>query len=580
MNNIATLCKRKLSKERGIIKKDWGGKLSVALLYPNYYRLGMSNLGFQAVYKILNDDPRIVSERAFLPETQEMYLHKRFNYPLLSLESQKPLSEFDIIAFSLSFENDYLNCLTMLDLCRFPIESKDRGDDYPLIAAGGILTFMNPEPLSDVIDCFLIGEGDVILKEFFNVYLDLKLYSEKKENCLKVLAKNVAGVYCPSLYKVEYNEEGFLASFEPLVTSVPSKVKAVKKLPFGGPLLRSQIITPFTEFSDTILVEIARGCGYSCRFCAAGYVYRPPRTINEGEIKTSLQKILAETPKLGIISPSASDVPGIEEITSFIIENGGEFSLSSLRADSLTEELINNLKKSRQKTLTIAPETGSDRLRIVINKKMTTRDIIDAIILITRTGFFHIKLYFLVGLPTENREDIQAIVSMAKSIRHHIIKECRGRKKISRIRLSINCFIPKPFTPFQWFPMETVESLKEKQRLIKKSLSEIGGVGLSFDVPKWAYVQTLLSIGDRRVGKMLLTAYKNNGNWIQAFRSSSINPDFFVYREKDLFEKLPWDFIDNNIKKSFLQDEYNLALASVESPSCNVGSCTRCGVCK
>jgi radical SAM family uncharacterized protein len=576
---IATLYRSRLAQERGTVQKDWGGRVSVALIYPNYYQVGMSNLGFQVIYGILNDNPAIVAERAFLPDGEELSEYRRTDQPLLSLESLTPLLKFDLLAFSLSFENDYLNILTILDMSKIPLMSKERGENYPLILAGGITTFMNPEPLANFIDCFLFGEGEVILKKFLQTYLDLPLSTVKKEETLRILASEVEGVYCPSLYKVEYKGDGTIASFEPLTPSIPSRVKAVKQVPFNGPLRRSRIITPFTEFSDTILVELNRGCGIGCRFCAAGYMYRPPRVIEEEEIFTSFEKILAEKNRIGLISPSVSDVPGIERLTSFILDRGGEFSVSSLRADSLTKGLIENLKRSGQKTLTIAPETGSERLRKVINKKLTTEEITEAIILIAGTGFFHIKLYFMIGLPTETGKDIKDIIGLVKSIRHYLIKESKGRKRIGRIRLSINCFVPKPFTPFQWFPMDTVDSLKEKQKTIKRTLSVEGGIGISFDVPKWAYIQTLLSMGDRRVGQMLLTTHRNNRDWKRTFRSSDINPDFFVYRARDLKERLPWDFIDHSIRKSYLKEEYNLALASIESPPCKVGDCTRCGIC-
>jgi len=579
MEKIATLLRKRLSRERGTIKKAWGGKLSVALIYPNYYTLGMSNLGFQAIYGILNDNNKIVAERVFLPEMEELSIYKATKTSLLSLESQTPLTKFHILAFSISFENDYLNMLSILDLSNIPLLSKDRQVGYPLIIAGGATTFMNPEPIADFIDCFLIGEGEVILEKFFDVYMDLQLYELKKQDALEVLARDVSGVYCPSLFHVEYNSQGWISSFEPLLPSLPAKVEVVKNMPFKGPLLRSRIVTPLTEFSDTILVELNRGCGYSCRFCAAGYFYRPPRILEKEILIESLKDILTKNIRLGLVSPSISDMPGIEDITSFIIENGGSFSASSMRADSLTEGLVENLKKSGQKTITIAPETGSERLRRVINKKTTNEDIINAVVLISKMGFFHIKLYVMIGLPTETREDIKSIVNLVKLIRHNIVKESRQRKRIGRIRLSVNCFIPKPFTPLQWLPMDTVESLKEKQRFLNKALSKEGGVSAGFDIPKWSYIQTLLSVGDRRVGRMLLTTYKNGGNWKQTLRSSDVNPDFFVYRDKDINERLPWDFIDNRIKKSFLQEEYRLALSSIESPGCNVGNCTRCGVC-
>jgi radical SAM superfamily enzyme YgiQ (UPF0313 family) len=288
---------------------------------------------------------------------------------------------------------------------------------------------------------------------------------------------------------------------------------------------------------------------------------------------------LTEKARLGLLSPSVSDVPGIENLTSRVLGKGGDFSISSLRANSLTQGLLENLKKSSQRTLTLAPETGSERLRRVINKKLTDKEIIEAVILIAKTGFFHIRLYFMVGLPTETREDVSALVGLVKRIKHHLVKESKGRKRIGMLRLSVSCFVPKPFTPFQWFPLDTVDSLKEKQRLLKRAVSDVGGVTISFDVPKWAYLQALLSLGDRRVGQMLLTAHRNGRNWKKTFQRSEINPDFFVYRPKNLNERLPWDFIDHGIKKSFLQEEYDLTLQGKESPACTVGTCTRCGVC-
>ncbi len=579
MTSVNALLRKRLSEERGTVKKDWGGKISVALIYPNHYGIGMSNLGFQVVYGILNDNPAIVSERAFLPEEEELALYKRTDQPLLSLESQKPLRVFDFLAFSLSFENDYSNVLTILELSKIPLSSSDRAEDDPLILAGGVTTFMNPEPLAHFIDCFLLGEGEVVLKQFFQAYIDHNLSAAKRQEVLRALAEVVGGVYCPSLYDVAYNEDGTIQRFAPSNPSIPSTVQAARQVPLEGPPRKSIVITPSAEFSDSILVELNRGCGYGCRFCAAGYVYRPPRLTEEGEAATLLKGLLTDKARFGLISPSASDVPGIKELTSFILGQGGDFSISSLRASSLTQDLLENLKKSSQKTLTLAPETGSERLRRVINKKLTDDEIIEAIIVIGKTGFFHIKLYFMIGLPTETREDVSAIVGLVKRIKHHLVRESKGRKRIGTIRLSVSCFVPKPSTPFQWLPLDTVGSLKEKQRLLKRAVSDVGGVTISFDVPKWAYLQALLSLGDRRVGQMLLTAHGNRGNWKKTFQSSEINPDFFVYRPKDLDETLPWDFIDHGIKKSFLQEEYNLALQGKESPSCTVGTCTLCGVC-
>jgi radical SAM family uncharacterized protein len=579
MASIAALYRKRLTQERGAITKDWGGKTTVALIYPNYYQVGMSNLGFQAVYGFLNDHPAMVAERVFLPDDDELRLYKKTSHSLLSHESQTPLLRFDLLAFSLSFENDYPNVLTILDLANIPLMSKDRGEDYPLVSAGGVATFMNPEPISDFIDFFLLGEAEVVLEKFIETFLSLRSSGLSKENALQGLAREIEGLYCPSLYKVAYKDDGSIGSFGPALPSIPPKVAVRKRADMGGFPCTSRIITPSTEFSDITLVELDRGCGTGCRFCAAGYVYRPPRLPRQEDIRGFIDEILAQNPRLGLISPSVSDIPYIEALTSHILEKGGSFTVSSLRASSLTTNLLVNLNRAEQKTLTIAIETGTDRLRRVINKKATNREILDAIARSARTGFFHLKLYFMIGLPTETREDVKGIVSLVKSIRHKVIKESKGRKRIGRIRLSINCFVPKAFTPFQWFPMDTVDSLKDKQRLLRRSLCSEGGVTISFDVPRWAYIQALLALGDRRVGRILLSTHRNGGNWKQTFRSSNINPDFFVSRQKDLDEILPWDFINHGIEKSYLKEEYHLALVATESPACVVGKCTRCGVC-
>ena len=580
--DIISLYRARLAKEKGFVKKDWGGRLSIALAYPNYYRLGMSNLGFQIVYHLLNERSDVVAERVFLPEGQEMSLHLRAGKPLLSLESQSPIQNFDVVAFSLSFENDYPNILKILDLAKIPLLSEERSAPRPFVMAGGVTTFLNPEPLARFLDFFLLGEAEANIDEFVDSFLEFAALRHDKKAFMKNLAGNVTGLYVPSLYRPEYHQDGTLKYFFPKDDQVPEKIKPAysvddKFIQEKTPL--STITTPDTEFGDKVLIELGRGCGRSCRFCAAGYVYRPPRMHRESDIIASIDSALERCDQLGLLAASVSDIPGIENITSHIVKRGYAFSVSSLRADSITQKFLDHMKQAGQRTLTIAPEAGSEKLRRVTNKHLTRDQITDSVTLISETSDFSIKLYFLIGLPTETKDDVAEIVDLVKVIKHNMVKASAPRGRIGQIRLSVNCFIPKPFTPFQWFPLEQLSSLKDKQKWLKKSLAREGGIKVSTDIPKWAYVQTLLSMGDRRVSSILLSAHKTGGDWTKALRFSDINPDFFVYRPKGLDEILPWDFIDHGITKKHLISEYKLALKAKESDVCHIGECFRCGVC-
>ena len=577
--DIVSLYRAILAREKGTVRKDWGGKLSIALAYPNFYRLGMSNLGFQVVYQIFNKRSDVVAERVFLPEGREMSLYVQSGKPLLSLESQRPLQDFDLLAFSLCFENDYVNILKILDLAKIPLLSEQRAGPCPFVMAGGITTFLNPEPIAPFIDFFLIGEAEANLDDFVDLLIVASARSPSRREVILDLARNMKGLYAPHLYEPEYNKEGTIKSFEPREPGVPEKIEAALWTPSRQEVPQSTITTPDTEFGDKVLIELSRGCGRSCRFCAAGYVYRPPRDYNKEDLRAAIDKAMGMGNQVGLLGAAVSDVEGIEELTSMITRRGGRFSISSLRADSLTHGLLECLKEARQKTLAIAPEAGSDRLRKVINKHLTKEQILESATLIASIGAFSIRLYFLIGLPTETREDISGIVDLVKAIKHRVVKESAPRGRIGDIRLSVNCFVPKPFTPFQWFPLEQISSLKEKQKFLKKSLVKEGGIKVTSDLPKWAYVQTLLSVGDRRVASMLLKAHESGGDWTKALRFSKVNPDFFVYRPKALDEVLPWDFIDHGIRKEHLIKEYELSLQEEESDICHVGQCYRCGAC-
>jgi radical SAM superfamily enzyme YgiQ (UPF0313 family) len=577
--DIESLYRSRLAGETGYVIKEAGGRLSVALVYPNKYRLGMSNLGYQAVYRLLNARADVVAERVFLPEGVEMSLYRRSGKPLMSLETSKPLYDFDVVAFSLSFEHDYLNVLKVLEIGRVALLGVDRNEDEPLVAAGGVATYLNPEPLAGFIDVFIPGDAEVTLDPFIESVLGIWQDGGDRRERLRRIAVSARSVYVPSCYVPEYGSGGGLAAFRPLSAGVPEKIHVEWAGGSGWPPACSMVLSPESEFSDMFLVETGRGCGRSCRFCAAGYVYRPPRFHPDSEIQSLVEGPVRDGRRIGLVGAAVSDVPGIERICSSICDSGGTFSLSSLRADNITGELVELLARSGQRSLSIAPESGSERLRRVINKHLTMDQLADAAGTIARAGDFTIRLYVLIGLPTETAEDRSALIRMVKELRHEIVKASASRGTIGRIRVSVNCFVPKPFTPFQWAPFAQVSMLNEARKTINRALVREGGIRVSFDVPKWAYVQALLSLGDRRAGGMLLNAHKFGGDWKKAFRYSDVNPDFFVYRPKDFDEVLPWDFLDHGIHKAFLKKEYLLALEGKESEVCRTGDCTRCGVC-
>ncbi|MEJ2586618.1 MAG: radical SAM protein [Deltaproteobacteria bacterium] len=581
--DIIALYRARLAAEKGTVIKDWGGRLSIALTYPNAYRLGMTNLGFQIVYGLLNQRSDVVAERVFLPEGEEMSLYLHSGKPLCSLETQRPLHQFDLVAFSLSFENDYPNVLRILDMGDIGPFREERPATWPLVMGGGIATFLNPEPLAPFMDVFLLGEAEENLNALVDILSEARFDGPEKGEVFSALLKRVKGVYIPSLYRPRYGRDGTLDTFSPTNPGVPERVKVPhvpKEVFCEKEVAVSTVLTPQTEFGERTLIELGRGCGRSCRFCAAGYVYRPPRVYEQRHLAACIEKAMSTSPQLGLLSAAVSDTPGIEDLTGTIVANEKRFSVSSLRADTLTRGLMSNLKASGQKSVAIAPEAGSERLRRVINKHLTRDQILSAVQTIAECGRFSLRLYLLIGLPTETGTDIAEIVDLVKKIKHHMVKFSATRGTIGKIILSLNCFVPKPFTPFQWCPLEDIGSLKAKQKHLRRSLLKVGGIKINTDLPKWAYIQALLSTGDRRVGRMLYNAHKAGGDWKKALRFSEVNPDFFVYRPKGLEERLPWDFMDHGISKAYLIKERAAALRAEESAPCDVGNCFRCGVCR
>jgi radical SAM family uncharacterized protein len=558
-----------LNEETGAIRKRRHAETTIALVYPNTYHVGMSNLGFQTVYQQLNALDDIVCERSFLPESR----FKNAN-DIITLESGRPIRHFDIVAFSISFENDFPNILTILDKAGIPLKGEEREDSHPLIVAGGVACFLNPESIGTFIDCFFIGEAEAILPHFFEIYFQ----ENDRQQRLKHVAQNVKGIYVPAFYESRYLADGTFESLAPKM-DVPQKITRVYLRDIDTAPTSSTILTPNTTFDQTHLIEVSRGCPHGCRFCGAGFVYRPPRFRSLSLLNKCMEAGVAQSNKIGLVGAAVSDLPDLDQLCRHVNPDKTTLSFSSLRADALGSSLISHLRESGVKTATIAPDAGSGRLRQVINKGICEADILNVAENLVANGIPNLKLYFMIGLPTEETEDIEAIIDLCKKIKHRFLKSSRDRKKIGEITVSINSFVPKPHTPFQWAAMNRVQLLKEKLKRIKTGLRRVSNVQVHVDIPKWAYIQALLSRGDRRVSAILEKVHTNNGNWAKTFKESLINPDFYVIRERSFDEAFPWDFIDHGIKKSFLKSEYRKAMQNKITEPCDTASCKRCGVC-
>jgi radical SAM superfamily enzyme YgiQ (UPF0313 family) len=534
-----------LSRETGTIHKDPGGRVSVCLVYPNTYHVGMSNLGFQGLYTLLNERDDVVCERAFMPDPEDMEEYERTGTEVFALESKRPLGRFDIVAFSVSFENDYLNILRILRMANIPLESAERGLVHPLVLMGGACAFANPEPVAEFIDICFIGEAEEMLGEFMDVYAA----SVSKEDAIKK-AKNIEGVYVPQFYEVSYGPEGFISG-RTAGEGAPEVIRRRYVTDISKYPVRASIITPDTEFRRMYLVEAMRGCPHSCSFCLAGHVYGPPRRKPLKAIKKEIKEALQRTERVGLIGPSLTDYAHALDVLKM---EGVDFSITSLRASPRSAEIVGLMQG--KKSVSIAPEAGTDRLRKVINKKITEDDIIETSRLILSGGVERLRLYFMIGLPGETQEDIDGIID--------IVKKIRDASPKGSITLTLSTFVPKPFTPFQWHPMEELKTVKDRIKHVKKSLGPVKGVKVFHDVPKYAYMQGMLSMGDRRVAGALKSML-DDGDWTKAARSAGVDPDFYTIREKSPDEILPWDFIDTGISKKKLLETYRKSFSQGDS---------------
>jgi radical SAM superfamily enzyme YgiQ (UPF0313 family) len=546
-------------EEVGAIKKDWGGRIPIALIYPNVYTVGMANLGYQFIYHLLNQEPDLVCERAFLPEAAENVPPQSMPAPR-SLESAQPLSRFEVLAFSVPFENDYPHLLRILAAAGIPLQAARREPPQPMVWAGGFTASMNPEPLATFVDLFTIGEGEAILPELLAGYRQCRQERLSKKACLAALSR-LEGIYVPAFYHIRYDRLGRVHSFRARAPA-PDRVRRRIVSPLTGVVPASSLLTTASAFESMYLIEIGRGCPRGCRFCAAGHLFSPPRYRDMDDLLPTICTALDKTKRIGLVSSAVCDHPQIGEICRAILAKGGEVSVSSLRLDALDEHLLKSLVRSGHRTLALAPEAGSQRLRDVIRKGISEEQILKAVRRIAVAGIPILRLYFMVGLPGETWADIESIVALARKVQHQARTDTAG-KGFQRLTLSVNPFVPKPGTPFQWHPFEEIGELKGRIQHIRRALRKKRAVEVIHEPPKWARIQALLSRGDRRIGRVLQLV-ADGRRWDEALVEVNLNPAFYLHRRRGFEEVLPWDFIDQGISKETLWRSYRSALRAAE----------------
>ena len=545
----------------------------VAIVYPNTYFVGMSNLGLHIIYEEINLCPASVCERIFLPEKKELDAYDKTKTPLMSVETQRPMHQFDVVAFDVTFEMDYFHIPLMLRYGRVPVMSEDRTGFDPIVIAGGPCATFNPEPFADFIDAFIIGEGEGIVTAVLERIRKGRENGESREETISALAQ-IDGVYVPVLYTPQYDDNKRFVGYD-IAEGAPKTIRRhFEPLTSGG---ETVIATNFTEFGAMYIIEVARGCGRHCRFCMAGYCFRVPRVRPLDILKEGVDRAEQLGKKVGLMGAAISDYPEVDELVNYIRSKDMRYSCASLRADSLTQAVVDGLADSGQKTITIAPETGSDRLRRVINKGISEEHLQNAATLSAKSGIQHMRLYIMIGLPTETDEDIEAIVGLAERTQAHMAEVgCKGR-----LTLSINPFIPKPFTPFQWMAMDNQKTVEKKLQYIKKALQKNRRIEVLVESPKEAYIQGVLARGDRRLGAVIAACAADRGSksFKAELKAAGLDMDEMNYRERSFDEFLPWSHLDMGMDEGYLEMEWKRSVDEAYTPPC-VQGCKRCGVCK
>ena len=579
---------RYTGNEWNSVIKDWENTpIKMALAYPDTYEIGMSNMAIPILYEIFNSQADVLCERVYAPWVDMEAIMRDRKVPLFSLETKHPLKDFDIIGFSLGYELTYTNVLNMLDLAGIPVRSEERNDEHPLVIAGGSCC-LNPEPMAEFIDAFVIGDGEDVVTEFLDAYRDVKGRGGGKKELLQKLA-GIAGIYIPSLYEVGYQADGLPKSITSTVSEAMPRIK--RRIVSQLPPPPTRPVVPYIEvIHDRGAIEIQRGCSRGCRFCQAGVIYRPVREHPRDEVIRAAGELISNCgyDEVSLVSLSTSDYAGIDELVVKMTEHYPKLRLSlpSLRLDNFSVSLVGSLPTRSRTGLTFAPEAGSERLRRAINKILPEDSLLETAATAFERGWTGLKLYFMVGLPTETPEDVESIVKLVERVRAEG-KRASGKRPM--IRISVSTFVPKPHTPFQWSAQDQEAALTAKQEILQQGLRH-KGTKLSWQDPKISLLEAVLSRGDRRLGKVIYRAWEMGCRfdawnehfdydiWLRAFADAGLEPGFYAHRERSLDEVLPWSHIETGVTDTFLKKELQRARQGQETPDCRNNPCNLCGL--